>query len=53
MTHAGPSPSLPVRVQSPKRSNSIGNKGARLYEQERRRLAEALEKMRDDDRAGA
>ena len=27
--------------------------GARLYEQERRRLAETLEKMRDDDRAGA
>jgi len=27
--------------------------GARLYEQERRRLTEALEKMRDDDRAGA
>ena len=27
--------------------------GARLYEQERRRLAETLEKMRDDDRAEA
>ena len=27
--------------------------GARLYEQERRRLAETLEKMRDDDKAGA
>ena len=27
--------------------------GARLYEQERRRLAETLEKMRDDDGAGA
>ena len=27
--------------------------GARLYEQERSRLAETLEKMRDDDRAGA
>ena len=27
--------------------------GGRLYEQERRRLAETLEKMRDDDRAGA
>ena len=27
--------------------------GARLYEQEHRRLTEALAKMRDDDRAGA
>ena len=27
--------------------------GARLFEQERRRLAETLEKMRADDRAGA